>query len=431
MNKKTIIIGTGVAGIGAAKACSENNIDYKIVEQSSSFGGLCGNFEINGFLFDKFVHLSFSNNRNFNKDILTNSNYLKHLPISYNFYKNLWLEHPLQDHLYCLPLKEKLQIIKDFLSRDKNKVFTNYNDWLIYQFGNYFAEHFPAIYTRKYWGVDASEMSTDWIGNRVHCPSIKQVLKGAFFNTKENYYYAKEMRYPEKGGFIAFFSEFINNKMISFNKKVVNIDLNNKILYYSDGTSESFEVLISSIPLPEYINLIDNIPNDIMNAVKNLSWTQGYMVSVGFKNVIKPKGLWNYIYDEDIFASRIYYPHLKSPNNVPVGKSSLQAEIFYKNGNVRDEKEVLSNTISSICRMNLCQKEDIEFTNIRHEDYANIIFTPETKSNKAKIIGYLKKYSVIPIGRFGKWEYFWSDQAYINGQNSIIEYYKKGNINEQ
>ena len=178
--------------------------------------------------------------------------------------------------------------------------------------------------------------------------------------------------------------------------------------------------------MPEYLTLIDNLPASIIEAIKKLSWTQGYMVSVGFKNVIKPKGLWNYVYDEDILASRIYYPHLKSPNNVPIGKSALQAEIFCKNGKCKDEKEVLNNTIDSICKMNLCKKEDIEFTDIRHENYANIIFTPVTQNNKKIVIDYLKKHNIIPIGRFGKWEYFWSDQAYIDGQKSVLENYEKG-----
>lgn len=428
---KLIIVGAGVSGIGAISACEQNDIEYKVIEQSSNLGGLCGNFEINGFIFDKFIHFSFSNNDDFNNNILIDIDYLTHQPISYNFYKNIWLEHPLQDHLFYLPLGEKLKILKDFLIRDKNKKITNYNDWLIYQFGNYFTEHFPASYTRKYWGVEAFEMSTDWIGKRVHCPSFKQVLKGAVFNTKENYYYAKEMRYPKNGGFLNFFTKKIDTSKISFNKKVVKIDIDNKVVSYSDGTSECFNFLYSSIPLPEYLDLIDNLPIEIKNAIAKLSWTQGYMVSVGFKNIIKTKGLWNYIYDEDILASRIYYPHLKTPNNVPVGKSSLQAEIFYKNGTLKDEKKVLNNTINSICKMNLCKKEDIEFTDIRHENYANIIFTPVTQNNKEIVIDYLKKHNIIPIGRFGKWEYFWSDQAYLDGQKSIQENYKKGYINEQ
>ena len=59
MSNKMIILGAGVAGIGAASACEQNNIEYKIIEQSSEIGGLCGNFVINGFLFDKFVGIFF------------------------------------------------------------------------------------------------------------------------------------------------------------------------------------------------------------------------------------------------------------------------------------------------------------------------------------------------------------------------------------
>ena len=40
------------------------------------------------------------------------------------------------------------------------------------------------------------------------------------------------------------------------------------------------------------------------------------------------KYLWFYIYDEDILPARAYSSSLKSPNNVPFGKSSLQFETY-------------------------------------------------------------------------------------------------------
>ena len=52
-----IILGAGIAGLGAY--CADNS-SY-IFEQAPKAGGLCANFVINGFLFDKAVHLSFTN----------------------------------------------------------------------------------------------------------------------------------------------------------------------------------------------------------------------------------------------------------------------------------------------------------------------------------------------------------------------------------
>ena len=55
----------------------------------------------------------------------------------------------------------------------------NYEEWLKAQYGNYFSEHFPIPYTRKYWTLEAKDLSTTWVGNRMYQPNIKEVLKDA------------------------------------------------------------------------------------------------------------------------------------------------------------------------------------------------------------------------------------------------------------
>lgn len=52
------ILGAGISGISAAYHLGLNGKHCVIFEKSDDWGGLCGNFNINGFRFDKFVHLS-------------------------------------------------------------------------------------------------------------------------------------------------------------------------------------------------------------------------------------------------------------------------------------------------------------------------------------------------------------------------------------
>lgn len=54
------ILGAGISGISAAYHLKERGIDSVIFEKDSDWGGLCGNFEFNGFKFDKAIHLSFT-----------------------------------------------------------------------------------------------------------------------------------------------------------------------------------------------------------------------------------------------------------------------------------------------------------------------------------------------------------------------------------
>ena len=65
---KNIILGAGIAGITASYELNQNNIESIILEKNCSWGGLLDNFTIDGFRFDKFIHLSFTED-NFVNDI--------------------------------------------------------------------------------------------------------------------------------------------------------------------------------------------------------------------------------------------------------------------------------------------------------------------------------------------------------------------------
>ena len=65
--------------------------------------------------------------------------------------------------------------------------------------------------------------------------------------------------------------------------------------------------------------------------------------------------------------------------------------------------------------MKLWELDDIAITDYQEEKYANIVFDFNRKSNVALIQDYLKSVGIISIGRFGEWDYFWSDQSLLSG----------------
>lgn len=183
-----------------------------ILERNTQAGGLCSSFEIDGFRFDRFVHLSFSNDPCVN-DIFLKNEFITHIPNPANIYNRTWIKHPAQNNLYPLPQEEKETIINDFRRRQPVEQLgdlsqANYEDWLRCQFGDYFAEHFPMAYTKKYWMKPACELRTEWVGNRIYQPSIDEVIAGSQHEDERVTYYAKEMRYP-KGGIILYSSRLL------------------------------------------------------------------------------------------------------------------------------------------------------------------------------------------------------------------------------
>ena len=416
-----IILGGGISGLASAYELKNHKIKSIVLEKNPSWGGLLDNFSIDGFRFDKFIHLSFAKDEYVN-DIFYKTPFLKHKPLSSNYYKGFWLKHPAQNNLYPLNIEEKQKILNDFKKRE-NLLINNYEDWLRVQYGNYFTENFPMVYTEKYWTVKAKELETKWVSNRMYKPSLDEIKKGCETDITPNTYYAKEMRYPKKGGYKSFLKPMVKNLNIRTNSNVKEICLNKKKVTLFNGDEFEFDNLINSIPITELCKLIKDIPTTVLEASKKLNYTSGYLVSLGFNKPDIMKKLWFYIYDKDILASRVYSPSMKSSDNAPKGCSSLQAEIYFNKGVKFDKtnQEILDQTIDDLIKIGLFKKEDLIVKDIRTEKYANVIFDHHIYLNRKIVLDYLEDNKVISVGRFGEWDYLWSDQSMLSGRNGALK----------
>lgn len=415
------ILGAGIAGLAAGYNLKNHSIESTIYEKDDDWGGLCSNFTIGGFRFDRFVHLSFADSPDLASLFAGKTGMIEHIPFPSNYYHGKWLRHPAQNNLAPLDVDEKVSILSDFINRPQLPIsdIHDYDTWLRVQYGNYFAEHFPTQYTKKYWGVLPKELETKWVGVRMYQPDLEQVLKGAFETQDECFYFAKKMYYPKLGGFKSILSEIREGLDIKVSHEVINIDTYNRIITFSSGKKIKFNHLISSIPLPVIVKLISDVPNKIRQAADELHYTCGYQVSIGLNKPDIPKHLWFYIYDRDILPSRVYSPSLKSRDNVPLGCSSLQAEIFFDCKETIPNKDyVLTETIHNLIAMNVLKEEDIAVTDIRFEPFANVTFVPSIYDNRKLVLDFLKSRNITSIGRFGKWDYLWTHQAFVDAITS-------------
>ena len=413
-----LILGAGITGLGAAYTLNKSGKSALVVEKDTTYGGLCGNIEKDGFRFDRFVHFSFTKKEEV-KTIFHEScgELIKHIPNPYNIYHRQWIKHPAQNNLFPLSKEEKAVIINDFKARptvDAACVPKNYEEWLRLQFGNYFAEHFPMIYTQKYWMKEAKKLRTEWVGNRVYQPSLDEVIAGSQTPNTPVTYYAKEMRYPRKGGYKAFLTSLADVANIEYGMCVAEICPIEKIVRFTNGREIGYKKLYSSLPLPIVIDSIKNVPDIVRDASKQLECTSGYHISIALKTKNIPPYLWWYIYDEDILAARVYSPSLKSPDNVPEGCSSLQMEVYCKE-NEYTEQELIKRTVGKLIETGIIKEEDILFYHIGFEKYANVIFTEPIYRARKIVRDWLRKQGVETIGRFGEWDYLWSDQSLLSG----------------
>lgn len=416
--RNIVVLGGGIAGVAAAYQCKKQDMHATVFEAQSQPGGLLNRIEINGFIFDTAIHLSFASEPEV-REVFDQTEYITHYAKPICWDGDRQLKHPAQNNMSSLPTEEKVHLLEGFFKRPNVEV-ENYGQWLDFQYGSSIAERWPDRYTRKYWRVEPEELSTTWIGNRMRRADAKEILTGSFESETENTYYLSEVRYPKKGGYRSFLNPMIDEIEIRTNHVVEQIDPINKTVKFGNGHIESYSEVISTIPLPKLITMIDNVPEQVRNCSEELYTTDMNLFSVGFNKPNVPKDLFYYIYDEDILTARVYSPSIKSSDNAPEGCSSLQFEIYSSHKHPRKEsvEEMKQNVIDTIKRITDATEDDIIFVEHRYIKYANVVFDLGMEERRDTVRNWLHEQGIITAGRFGEWGYLWSNQSMMSGLNA-------------
>ena len=421
------ILGAGISGLGAAHRLHESGLRAVAYEKEVYHGGHCATFHHDGFIFDDGPHISFTGNERI-QNLFAESVCNKYEIIqacANNYWKGHWIKHPAQCNLYGLPEDLLVDIFSDFVRAHDNNDNGNardYEEWLVASYGETFARTFPMQYGLKYHTITADNMTCEWIGSRLYKPDLKEVLHGMISPTTPDVHYVSRFRYPSTGGFVSFLDLFAKRADLRLEHEVIELDTKNRYLHLQNGKAVPYDFIISSLPLPELIPMISGTPEDVIKASRKLACTTCVLVNIGINRDDISQAHWTYFYDHEFIFTRLSFPHMQSPKNVPLGTGSIQAEIYYSNKYRPMDctpEECIEPVIADLRRCGLLREEDrILFSFASIIPYANVIFDLDRPQSLETVHGYLDDIGIFYCGRYGEWGYHWSDQSFITGENA-------------
>src|SRR6516162_8572938 len=285
-NPNIVVLGTGMAGFGAAYRLHAEGVAPTMYDKNSYHGGHTASFRFeSGFLFDMGPHISFTKDTRI-QDLFAESvnQQYETLRINLNnYWRGHWPLHPVQVNLHGPPQDVVVKVISDFVEERQavDRPVKNYEDWLLASFGRTFAELFPMQYTRKYHTTTADNMSTDWLGPRIYRPSLEEVLRGALSQSVSDVHYITHFRYPKEGGFVSYLKKFVPLGNLKLNHELVSIDPRTRKLSFANGFVAHYDALISSVPLPDLVGMIQGAPPDVLEASRRLACSTVVLVNVG------------------------------------------------------------------------------------------------------------------------------------------------------
>lgn len=425
--KKIVVLGSGMAGFGAASRFRTEGIRPVLYDKNPYYGGHTASFrDRDGFLFDLGPHISFTKDpriQNLFAECVDQKYEAVQINLN-NYWRGLRITHPVQLHLNALPRELIVEIITDFVKEQHRpeRHIATYEDWLIASFGRRFAELFPMTYTRKYHLTTAANMTTDWLGPRMYRPTLEELLRGALAPWAPDVHYITNFRYPTYGGFVSYLRDLPTLADLELDHKLIAIDAKKRELRFANGSTTLYEALVSSIPLPDLVPMIAGAPRDVLEASQRLACSTCVLVNVGVRRADISEAHITYFYDEDICFTRLSFPHMLSATNAPAGCGSIQAEVYFS-GKYRPLTQPAADVVDVVIRDlrrtgTLREEDEIVSRHATVVRYANVIFDLDRTEALKTVHGYLDEIGIAYCGRYGDWGYMWTDESFISGERA-------------
>jgi protoporphyrinogen oxidase len=410
------ILGGGLAGLTASYYNGA-----PVYEAEGAAGGVASSDATDGFVFDRGIHVLQTKNRVI-LDLLAElgvelANYSRK---AFIYSHNCYTAYPFQVNTAGLPIGLRARCTWDFLRRNQHPEPTNYEDWIYRSIGTGFAETFLIPYSEKFWTIHPREMTWDWTGGRVPKPTVAQVLRGAIWNKQTRIGTNVDFRYPQGGAGYGAIAKALLRRTgpMHLGYRASHLDTTNRQVSFSNGESIRYDLLISTIPLPELIRICPDAPEEVKAACAKLRTNSIRVVNLGIDRANLSDRHWVHFPEKDIRFFRISYPSNFGSGLAPKGTSSISAEVAYSPSQPLDDT-LVDRVVDDLIRVGVLRKNDrVILKTTKDIKYAYCIYDTHRIESVRTIYNWLKSVGVMPCGRYGLWTYFWSDESMLSGKKA-------------
>ncbi|UCG29902.1 MAG: NAD(P)-binding protein [candidate division WOR-3 bacterium] len=416
-----IVLGAGLAGLSAAQRLGDASL---VLEKENRPGGLVRTECFNNYWFDRVLHLLYFPDplTKLRVQEILGTDLAQCTPLAWVETQSGTVRYPLQMHLGGLEKSSAFSCLVDLMKAKLShspRLSNNFEEMLLHTFGSSMCRIFLLPYNRKLWKRPLTSLAPFDFQWTISKPNLKHVFKGIIFPDSEFDAYNYQGFYPRppmnssvRG------MELLSHKLagqvfdLRLNHTVTKIDTKRCIVYVmNDQRMMSFRYrsnCISTIPLPETIRMCRQTPDDILRDCDKL--LRNRVLSAAF-SIKGPRpvnnGHWRYYADESIIFTRLFFMHEFDPLTAPEDGWGVCAEIVQPaEVPMMEPKGILNRALNDIHRSGVlpptCEVVDQHLIII---DPGYVVFTKENKDIITRMRDFLADHGVIPLGRYGRWEY--------------------------
>jgi protoporphyrinogen oxidase len=415
---RILIIGAGPCGLAVARELDRlGHRNWLILERSPHAGGLASSVvDPAGFTWDLGGHVVFSHFGEFDAMLhdVMDGDVVHHDRSSYIRFADRWVPYPFQNNLRHLPESVRDECLEGLArARGNGASGADFATWMKRVFGEGITRYFMRPYNLKVWATDPSQMSSDWIAERVAVIDYERAVR----NVREGrddvgWGPNNTFVFPAAGGTGEIYRRLAVRlaDRISYNQTVVGVDASARRVRIASGEEHDYAALVSTMPLDRLVAALDECPDAVRAAGAKLRHNSVYIVGVGYEAPLKDDRSWLYFPDEGTPFYRVTNFAKYAAANVPdadTGKyCSFMTETAYSDFRPVARASLEERVEAALRGAGLVAgRPPIASIHVEEVAYAYPIPTLDRDDALAAIEPWLDRNGVFSRGRFGSWRY--------------------------
>ncbi len=420
---QALILGGGLTGLVAAERLQAAGSGAIVFEREDEVGGACRSIERDGFTFDHtghLLHVGQARTEEYLESLGVWGRLSVHRRRAAIVVGERVTPYPIQIHTRALAPHVRrdclLGFIRAWAARGQRTADPeNFHDWVMERFGDGLARHFFFPYNEKLYRARPEELSLDWVGRYVPKPSLEEVVDGALGLHDGEVGYNAIFRYPEEGG-IRILPDAVAERVedLRLRSEVVAVHLGEGWLATSDGSRHGFDRLVSTVALPNLLDMIqDPQPEEVVAARAALRWVRVLNVALGVEGAAPSPEHWLYFPDPELSFYRVGFPS-NHGRLAPEGCHTVSVEVSLDPGvgDVPTQAEAAERLLAAA---GLLDSAAVKVRQLTVVDPAYVVFDHHRREAVATLRQYLSEHSVMLAGRWAEWKYSAMEDAILDG----------------
>jgi protoporphyrinogen oxidase len=415
-----LVLGAGVTGLAAATVLTDHAI---VVEKDARPGGLVRTERFGRYWFDRVLHLLYFQDRDTEQRIraLMGDTLAPCAPRAWCETSAGITRFPFQMHLGGLDSASRDRCIQDLIAVSQEVLSatpTNFEEHLLGTFGRAMCEIFLFPYNRKMWKRPLRSLAPSGFTWNITPPKLEEVLRGAY-DTRDDFraynsagwYPRPPAGAPQRGMELVAAALATQVRDLRTGCTVERVDLEKREAVVRRGSRlerMGYETLLSTLPLPELIQLCVGLPEGLRVACARLKRNRVLSVAMSIRGP-RPEspGHWRYYADESMIFTRLVFLHEFDPDLAPANGWPLLIEITEPaEWPAPDPARLFARIREDLVRAQaLPEGSKIVDQRLMTIDPAYVVF--DVRSQRVVQLAHrvLGQYGVSSVGRYGRWEY--------------------------